>query len=82
MAFCSECGQKIEGTVKFCTNCGAPIKKAPIKENKPKDFSRVKFKWTFRDYQQTVLDNSKKHLKDKRIHMQNLYSVMKMIIIL
>ncbi len=69
MAFCSECGQKIEGTVKFCTNCGAPIKKAPIKENKPKDFSRVKFKWTFRDYQQTVLDNSQKHLKDKRIHI-------------
>ncbi len=34
-----------------------------------KDFSKVSFKWTFRDYQQTVLDNSKKHLKDKRIHI-------------
>ena len=31
-----------------------------------KDFSKVKFKWTFRDYQQAVLDNSKKHLKDKK----------------
>ena len=34
-----------------------------------KDFSKVKFKWTFRDYQQAVLDNSHKHLKDKRIHI-------------
>ena len=34
-----------------------------------KDFSNVKFKWTFRDYQQAVLDNSQKHLKDKRIHI-------------
>ncbi|MBQ3150962.1 MAG: DEAD/DEAH box helicase family protein [Clostridia bacterium] len=34
-----------------------------------KDFSKVRFKWTFRDYQQTVLDNSQKHLKDKRIHI-------------
>ncbi len=34
-----------------------------------KDFSNVKFKWTFRDYQQAVLDNSHKHLKDKRIHI-------------
>ncbi len=34
-----------------------------------KDFSKVKFKWTFRDYQQAVLDNSQKHLKDKRIHI-------------
>ncbi len=34
-----------------------------------KDFSKVKFKWTFRDYQQAVLDNSKKHLKDKKIHI-------------
>ena len=34
-----------------------------------KDFSMVKFKWTFRDYQQSVLDNSQKHLKDKRIHI-------------
>ncbi len=34
-----------------------------------KDFSKIKFKWTFRDYQQTVLDNSKKHLKDNRIHI-------------
>ena len=31
-----------------------------------KDFSKVKFKWTFRDYQQAVPDNSQKHLKDKR----------------
>jgi hypothetical protein len=34
-----------------------------------RDFSKVKFKWTFRDYQQAVLDNSQKHLKDKRIHI-------------
>ncbi len=34
-----------------------------------KDFSKVSFKWTFRDYQQAVLDNSQKHLKDKRIHI-------------
>lgn len=34
-----------------------------------KNFSKVKFKWTFRDYQQAVLDNSQKHLKDKRIHI-------------
>lgn len=34
-----------------------------------KDFSKVSFKWTFRDYQQAVLDNSKKHLKDGRIHI-------------
>ncbi len=34
-----------------------------------KDFSKVKFKWTFRDYQQEVLDNSQNHLKDKRIHI-------------
>ena len=69
MAFCSECGQKIEGSPKFCINCGTPINNAPVKENKPKDFSRVKFKWSFRDYQQAILDNSKNHLKDKRIHI-------------
>ena len=34
-----------------------------------KDFSKVKFKWTFRDYQQVVLDNSRIHLKDKKIHI-------------
>ena len=34
-----------------------------------KDFSKIRFKWTFRDYQQAVLDNSQKHLKDKRIHI-------------
>lgn len=34
-----------------------------------KDFSKIRFKWTFRDYQQAVLDNSQKHLKDKRIHV-------------
>lgn len=34
-----------------------------------KDFSKVNFKWTFRDYQQKVLDNSEAHLKDKRIHI-------------
>ena len=34
-----------------------------------KDFSKVNFKWTFRDYQQKVLDNAGGHLKDKRIHI-------------
>lgn len=34
-----------------------------------KDFGRVNFKWTFRDYQKTVLDNSRKHLKDRKIHI-------------
>lgn len=34
-----------------------------------KDFSKIRFRWTFRDYQQAVLDNSQKHLKDKRIHI-------------
>ncbi len=34
-----------------------------------KDFSLVKFKWTFRDYQQKVLDNADKHLKDRKIHI-------------
>ena len=34
-----------------------------------KDFSKIKFKWTFRDYQQSVLDNSGKYLKDGRIHI-------------
>ena len=37
-----------------------------------KDFSKVKFKWTFRDYQQVVLDNSRIHLKDKKIHITAL----------
>ncbi|MBR6514395.1 MAG: DEAD/DEAH box helicase family protein [Clostridia bacterium] len=71
MAFCPECGQKIEGTPKFCMNCGAAVtqKKTAKAEVKVKSFDKVKFKWTFRDYQQAVLDNSKKHLKDKRIHI-------------
>ncbi len=69
MAFCTECGGKIQDTQKFCTSCGAPVKGVPVKTDKLKDFSEVKFKWTFRDYQQTVLDNAKKHLKDKRIHI-------------
>ncbi len=64
MTVCPQCGIKIEGFPKFCSSCGAPITKS-----KPKDFSKVKFKWSFRDYQQAVLDNSKKHLKDKRIHI-------------
>ncbi|MBO5935609.1 MAG: DEAD/DEAH box helicase family protein [Clostridia bacterium] len=34
-----------------------------------KNFSKVRFKWTFRDYQQTVLNNAQKHLKDKKIHI-------------
>ena len=34
-----------------------------------KDFSNINFKWTFRDYQQKVLDNSQKHLRDKKIHI-------------
>lgn len=64
MPICRKCGSKINGTEKFCTECGLPV----ISENK-KDFSKVKFKWTFRNYQQVVLDNAKKHLKDKRIHI-------------
>lgn len=34
-----------------------------------KDFSKISFKWTFRDYQQKVLDNANKHLLDKKIHI-------------
>ncbi len=34
-----------------------------------KDFSKTKFKWTFRTYQQRVLDNSKKYLDNKKIHV-------------
>lgn len=34
-----------------------------------KTFKNVKFKWTFRDYQQRVLDNSKRYLKDKKINI-------------
>ena len=64
MAFCPNCGRKTASTEKFCTECGTPTKMS-----KPKDFSKVEFKWTFRDYQQAVLDNAKKHLKDKRIHI-------------
>ena len=45
------------------------LKTAFIRGDDMKDFSRVNFKWTFRDYQQAVLDNSSKHLKDKRIHI-------------
>lgn len=33
------------------------------------NFSKVRFKWTFRDYQQKVLDNADKHLKDRKIHI-------------
>ena len=33
------------------------------------DFQGIKFKWTFRDYQQKVLDNSIKFLKDKKINI-------------
>lgn len=74
MKFCPECGSKIEGTPKFCMNCGATlavkaVEKKPKNKTAVKDFSRVKFKWTFRDYQQAVLDNAKDHLKDKRIHI-------------
>lgn len=68
MAVCSKCGAKLNGGEKFCSSCGAPIalaKKAAVK----KDFSLVKFKWSFRDYQQKVLDNANKHLKDKKIHI-------------
>ena len=71
MAFCPECGQKNEGTPKFCMNCGAAltVKKTPETGTKAVDFDKVKFKWTFRDYQQAVLDNAKNHLKDKKIHI-------------
>ncbi len=34
-----------------------------------KTFEKAKFKWTFRSYQQNVLDNAQKHLKDGRIHI-------------
>lgn len=34
-----------------------------------KDFSKISFKWTFRDYQQKVLENSGMHLKDGKIHI-------------
>ncbi|MBR6683254.1 MAG: DEAD/DEAH box helicase family protein [Firmicutes bacterium] len=33
------------------------------------DFRTTHFKWTFRDYQQAILDNAAKHLKDKKIHI-------------
>ncbi|MBQ4541799.1 MAG: DEAD/DEAH box helicase family protein [Clostridia bacterium] len=33
------------------------------------NFSKVQFKGTFRDYQQTVLDNSNKYLKNGKIHI-------------
>lgn len=33
------------------------------------DFSNVKFKGTFRDYQQVVLDNTTHHLDDRKIHI-------------
>ena len=32
-------------------------------------FADIQFKWTFRNYQQDVLDNAQKHLKDGRIHI-------------
>lgn len=94
MAFCTECGHKIEGFEKFCTECGTPVisgkvleskdqgkaikvkpsvekseAKASLKKCTVNDFTNVKFKWSFRDYQQKVLDNAQKHLKDKRIHI-------------
>lgn len=69
MAFCRECGGEIKNTEKFCRSCGAAVAVAVKEEKKPTDFSRTKFKWTFRDYQQAVLDNAKKHLKDRRIHI-------------
>ena len=31
-----------------------------------KNFNDVSFKWTFRDYQQRVLDNTKKYLQNKK----------------
>ncbi len=34
-----------------------------------KSFKNAKFKWTFRDYQQSVVDNAQKHLADGRIHI-------------
>ena len=34
-----------------------------------KDFKKTKFKWTFRTYQQRVLDNTKKYLQNKKIHI-------------
>ena len=34
-----------------------------------KDFKNTKFKWTFRTYQQRVLDNTKKYLQNKKIHI-------------
>ncbi len=34
-----------------------------------KDFSNVKFKGTFRDYQAKILQNAGKHLKDGKIHI-------------
>ena len=33
------------------------------------NFSEYKFKWTFRDYQESVLANSTKYLADKRLHI-------------
>lgn len=33
------------------------------------DFSKTRFKWTFRSYQQSVLDNSARYLADKKIHI-------------
>ena len=34
-----------------------------------KNFSKIKFQGTFRNYQQRVLDNSKKYLKNNKIHI-------------
>ena len=33
------------------------------------DFTPFKFKWTFRDYQQKVLDQAKNYLSDRRMHI-------------
>lgn len=34
-----------------------------------KDFSKISFRWTFRDYQQKVLDNAEMHLRDNKMHI-------------
>ncbi len=35
MAYCTDCGTKIEATTKFCPNCGANLKKSTEKKRKP-----------------------------------------------
>lgn len=41
----------------------------PKKKKAPTDFSKVKFRGIFRDYQQTVLNNAQQHLADGKIHI-------------